>query len=182
MKRGMIQTIANGLPLSNKIIIEEMFMERQKVLDLPPLQAAVYRLLHNNSGDVVSYKQFESVLSPKKGRNLLATSIYRLRKAGIRVQNLSGVGYRLKPKRKPVQVFEVTDQTQIYAQDVQDAIHSVMRRHAEDVGFESQIAIMGVAIGAILHQLPKHDRDHYIKVFVRNMNEANHFSNVIRLN
>jgi biotin operon repressor len=151
-------------------------------LVLPPLQNRVFSILQQKAGEVVSYAELDTVISCKGDRNLLAQSIRRLRKRGLKIENYSGIGYRLKPKRKHVQVIAVTDQTQSYAEEVQDAIHAIMRRHAEDVGFESQMAIMGVAIGAILHQLPKHDRDHYIRVFVRNMNEAPKFSSIMRLN
>ena len=151
-------------------------------LVLPPMQQNVYQLLKQKAGEVVNYTEFDSVISCKRDRNHLAASIYRLRKRGLRIENYSGVGYRLKIRKKPVQVFDVTDRTQAYAQEVQEAIHGVMRRHAEDVGFESQVAIMGVAIGAILHQLPKYDREHFTRVFIKNMEEAPRFSNVIRLN
>ena len=79
-------------------------------------------------------------------------------------------------------VLDVTDESQAYAEDVQAAIHGVMRRYSEDVGFESQMAIMGVAIGAILHQLPKYDREYFTKVFIKNLKEAERFSTVIQLN
>ena len=81
-----------------------------------------------------------------------------------------------------MQVIDLDDENQAYADEVQDAIHSIMRRHAGVVGFESQMAIMGVAIGAILHQLPARDRKHFTRVLVKNMEEANKFSKVVTLN
>ena len=71
--------------------------------------------------------------------------------------------------------------TQFYAQDVQEAIHSAMRRHAEEVGFEAQIAILGVAIGAILHQLPSRERSRFAKVLMKNVNDAPRPSQLIRM-
>ncbi len=71
--------------------------------------------------------------------------------------------------------------TQFYAQDVQEAIHSAMRRHAEEVGFEAQIAILGVAIGAILHQLPRTERSRITKVLLKNVNDAPRLSQLIRM-
>jgi hypothetical protein len=71
---------------------------------------------------------------------------------------------------------------QLYANDIQNSIHTVMAKHRKNVGFESQMAIMGVAIGAILHQLPKHDREYFTKVLIRNVKEANHLSRIMTLN
>ena len=77
--------------------------------------------------------------------------------------------------------FDLDVTAQFYAQDVQDALHIVMRRHAEDVGFEVQIAILGVAIGAILHQLPKSEKVRFTKLLLRNVNDAPKLSQVIRM-
>jgi len=152
-----------------------------QALVLPIMQTKVLSLLQQKAGEVVPYSAFESVISCKRDRNLLAHSIYRLRKCGLKIENHSGVGYRLKQRNKPMQVIDLDDENQAYADEVQDAIHSIMRRHA-DVGFESQMAIMGVAIGAILHQLSARDRKHFTRVLVKNMEEANKFSKVITLN
>lgn len=73
------------------------------------------------------------------------------------------------------------DVTQYYAQDVQDVIFDVMRRHAEDVGFETQIAIIGVAVGAILNQLPDEDRMYFMEVLFENVANAQNLSFPIRL-
>ena len=153
-----------------------------QALVLPIMQTKVLSLLQQKAGEVVPYSAFESVRSCKRDRNLLAHSIYRLRKCGLKIENHSGVGYRLKQRNKPVQVIDLDDENQAYADEVQDAIHSIMRRHAGVVGFESQMAIMGVAIGAILHQLPKYDREYFTKVFIKNLKEAERFSTVIQLN
>lgn len=146
------------------------------------MQSKVLSVLQQKAGEVVSYAELDTVISCKRDRNHLAASIYRLRKRGLRIENHSGVGYRLKQRQKPVPVLDVTDESQAYAEDVQAAIHGVMRRYSEDVGFESQMAIMGVAIGAILHQLPKYDREYFTKVFIKNLKEAERFSTVIQLN
>ncbi len=151
-------------------------------LVLPPMQAKVLSLLQQKAGEVVRYAELDAIISCKRDRNHLAQSIYRLRKRGLKIQNHSGIGYRLKQRRKPVEVFDLDDENQAYADEVQDAIHSIMRRHAGMVGFESQMAIMGVAIGAILHQLPTRDRKHFTRVFIKNMEEAPKFSSVIVLN
>lgn len=78
-----------------------------------------------------------------------------------------------------MQIVDVTDETDLYAIDVQDAIHTVMKSYAESVGFESQMAIMGVAIGAILFQLPDHDREYYTRVFIENMSGADSLSQLM---
>ena len=77
--------------------------------------------------------------------------------------------------------FDLDATAQFYAKDVQEAIHGVMRRHAEDVGFEAQIAILGVAIGAILHQLPKAEKVRFTKLLLQNVNAAPKLSQVIRM-
>jgi biotin operon repressor len=151
-------------------------------LVLPPMQTKVLSLLQQKAGEIVSYAELNAVISCRDNRNHLATSIYRLRKRGLRIQNHSGVGYRLKQRNKPVEVLDLDEENQAYADEVQDAIHSIMRRHADVVGFESQVAIIGVAIGAILHQLPPLDRKHFTRVFIKNMEEAPKFSTVIVLN
>lgn len=152
-------------------------------LSLPPRQGRIYAMLRQKAGDVVPYDHFESVISCKKDRNQLAAAIYQMRKRGVRIENVSGVGYRLRPKRrKAVQVYNTTPEAQLYAQDVQEAIHGVMRKHADNVGFESQVAIMGVAIGALLHQLPTADRDYFTKILVRNVKDANKVSKPMSIN
>lgn len=75
-----------------------------------------------------------------------------------------------------MQVIEVTREGESYAEDVQDAIFDVMKMYAETVGFESQIAIMGVAVGAILNQLSDGDREYYSRLFVENMAGAKDFA------
>jgi len=147
---------------------------------LPPLQNNVFEALRQKVGEVVSYAELDKVISCKRDRNLLAASIYRLRKRGLKIKNHSGVGYRLIQRRKPVEVIDLEDQDAVYANEMTDAIHSVMRRHAEAVGFESQMAIMGVAIGAILYQLTARERNHFTRVFLKNMREAERFSQVIQ--
>ena len=79
-----------------------------------------------------------------------------------------------------MQVLEITEDQEEFAQNAMDVIHGLFSRHVE-VDFESQIAIMGVAIGAILHQLPIKDRKYFSKLLIRNVNAAPRFSEVILL-
>lgn len=148
-----------------------------QVQGLGPNLRRLYTALCEKAGEIVPYPQLENLFGKRNRTNLLRVYIYQLRKRGIRIDTISNVGYRLKPKRKkPVQVCNVSGEAQNYATEIQDAIHVVMRKYAEDVGFESQIAIMGVAIGSILHQLPSYDRDHFTKVLISNVKDAPEFS------
>lgn len=85
-----------------------------------------------------------------------------------------------KPRMIPMRTAtDVQDQSAVYASDVQDAIHGVMRKYAKSVGFESQLAIIGVAIGAILHQLAPHDREYYTRLVMENIEDAPKLSQVM---
>ena len=100
---------------------------------------------------------------------------------GLRIENIRRLGYRLVSKELEMPNVIHDFETQCYAQDIQEAIHSAMRKHADVVGFEPQIAIMGVAIGAILHQLPMKHRKQMTRILLKNINLAPEFSKVMRM-
>lgn len=72
-------------------------------------------------------------------------------------------------------------ETQEYAIEIQNAMFDIMGRHAESVGFTTQISIIGVAIGAMLDQLPARDKNHFIKILMRNVKEARKYSAPMRM-
>lgn len=156
-------------------------------MNLTTTQQRLYDALANKSGEVVPYAELDRVISCKSGRDNLRVFVRQLRLLGVRIKTVSKTGYCLKIRKprlyrkKPVPTFELDATTQFYAQDVQAAIHGVMLRHAEDVGFEAQIAILGVAIGAILHQLPKSEKSRFTKLLLKNVNDAPNLSQVIRM-
>jgi hypothetical protein len=148
---------------------------------LPIHQRRIFDLLHKQVGRVVEYSAFESVCCYKRDSGL-AEVIYRLRKRGIRIENVSGVGYRLKaPRMKPMHKLDMTEPDCEFANEIQDAIAAVMTRHARDVGLESQVAILGVAIGAMLHQLPDYECEHFTHVFMRNLADAPQLSELMHV-
>lgn len=149
---------------------------------LPPLQRRIFELLQENVGTVVGYTAFESVICCRDSRNLLAQAIRRLRNRGLKIENISGVGYRLKQRRKsPVHMVEMSEYDQAFASDIQDAISDVMNSHARTVGLESQLAIMAISIGSFLGQLPDPDCRHFTNVFLRNFNEAPNLSEPMQM-
>ena len=152
-------------------------------MHLSPTERRLYDILRKKSGGIVPMSEFERVLSVKKGTSNLRVVISRMRRRlGLKIETIFGVGYRLKPQKRPsVPVTELDVDHQFYAQDMQESLFSAMRKHADSVGFESQIAIMGVAIGAILHQLPEQDRKYFTKLLLKNINSAPKFSETVRL-
>lgn len=150
-------------------------------MNLSPTEHRLYKFLQGKVGEIVPYSSFEKVISVKKGTANLRAAICRLRrKKGHPIDNVQNRGYRLRMLSK-MPICEVDSDAQFYAQDVQQAIFAAMQKHAEIVGFESQIAIMGVAIGAILHQLPESDRKYFTKLLVKNINLAPQFSEIMRV-
>lgn len=105
----------------------------------------------------------------------------KLEPLGFILKTHNRIGYLLeKPRKKKVEIVALTDESQAYAAEMECTIRSILSEHVE-VGFESQVAIMGVAIGAILHQLPVSDRDHCIKVLVSNIKQAPKFVQTMRM-
>lgn len=82
-----------------------------------------------------------------------------------------------------MEVIVIADnmETQQYADEIQSAMMDVMGRHAESVGFEDQISIIGVALGALLDQLPAHDRDYFTRILMQNVRDARKYSMPVRL-
>ena len=144
-------------------------------------QRRVFEILVHNVGDTVPYSEFSRAISCKTGTENLRQNIRRLRIMGLRIENIRRLGYRLVSKELEMPHVIHDFETQCYAQDIQEAIHGAMRKHAEVVGFEPQIAIMGVAIGAILHQLPMKHRKQMTRILLKNINLAPEFSKVMRM-
>lgn len=136
----------------------------------------LYGILRRKMGTMVPVADLDRLISCKDGMANLRTMIWRMRRKGIAIKNIRGRGYILT-----MPVIELDIETQYYAQDVQDAIHGAMRKHAENVGFEAQVAIIGVAIGAILHQLPEPDRGHFVKILLKNVRNAPQMSEIVRM-
>ena len=77
--------------------------------------------------------------------------------------------------------LDMTAPDQEFATEIQDAIAEVMTKHCYDVGLESQMAILGVAIGALLHQLPEYECSHFTYVFMRNLTDAPQLSELMHV-
>ena len=138
----------------------------------------LYRLLAQKAGKIVPYREIESVFCCKKDRTNLVMYVTKLRRKlepyGFMIETHNRIGYRLeKPKRKPVYIVPINDATQAYATEMECIVRGMLSR--DDVDFESQVGILGVVIGSILHQLPPADRNHCIKVLITNINEAESF-------
>ena len=155
------------------------------IASLSAIQIKVYALLRQKAGEIVTYEELEAGLSCNVSRSQLASAMCRLRSCGLRIRCVSGRGYYLKPtKAKEVPIFEIQPDdydVQSYATDIQDAIHGAMRNHAETVGLEPQMAIMGVAIGSILGQLPYQERQYYLKILITNLRKAPQLSETVNL-
>ena len=147
---------------------------------LSPTEQRLYDILLRKAGNIVPTAEFADVMSAKKGTANLRVVMCRLRRRGLQIETVFGVGYRLRAKKKmPVIVNDI--EAQMYADDIQSAMQEAMRRHAESVGFEAQIAIIGVALGALLDQLPDHDREHFSKILFRNVRESRKYSKPMRM-
>lgn len=96
------------------------------------------------------------------------------------IQNYNRIGYRLKIRKKKVVTLPITEEIQEYASEMECAIRGILSNHTE-VGFESQVAILGVAIGAILHQLPKREYQRYTRVLMKNIANAPNLSQIVRM-
>lgn len=142
---------------------------------LSPTEATLYGILAQRAGDIVTYREIEKRFCCIKGRNNLVVYVGKLRRklyrSGHRIETHNRIGYRLKLRKKRVPILLHSEETRQYAADVEHVIRAIMNEHVE-VGFESQVAILGVAIGAILHQLPPRDREFYIRILNRNIEEA----------
>ena len=149
-------------------------------MNMTTTQRRVYDILVENIGDTVPYSAFERVISCKKGKQNLCQFIRQLRAMGLRIYNVRRTGYRLTPRNREMHKIIDDLETQCYAQDIQAALHNAMAKYADSVGFEPQIAIMGVAIGAILHQLPEYERKRFVRILLRNIDQAPEFSHVMR--
>ena len=146
------------------------------MIALSHTERKLYSALRRNVGTIVSISELGRIISVKDGCANLRQTILRMRKKGLEIKNIRGQGYLIT---MPVTDLDVDHQ--FYAQDMQESLFSAMRKHADSVGFESQIAIMGVAIGAILHQLPEQDRKYFTKLLLKNINSAPKFSETVRL-
>jgi len=142
---------------------------------LSPTERVLYEVLHKKAGDVVPYTDLEKVICCKRDRRNLVMFIGKLRRKGLAIKNVSRIGYMLKVRCSPVTVVRITEDNSLFAQDVMDSIHAVFDRH-ENIDFEDQVAIVGVAIGSILHQLNDRDRRYLMRVMVKNMEHAPQFS------
>lgn len=143
----------------------------------------IYEFLQSNSGDIVPYAAFGHLICVKAGTANLRQVISRIRrKKKCLIEVVPGRGIRLRTIRlKKVPVIDLNYDSQLYANDIQEAMSAAMSRHAESVGFESQIAIMGVAIGALLEQLPKRDRDYFTRILFKNVKDAGKFAAPMRM-
>lgn len=148
------------------------------ISDLSPTEHTVYQLLTQKAGEIVTYDEFGRVISCKRDRRNLITVIYNLRSkirgSGYMIENRSQLGYRLKATTKRVPVLALTEESQEYATDMESAVRTMLSDYTE-VDFETKIGILGVAIGAILHQLPQKHRAHYTRILMRNIAEAPKF-------
>jgi len=147
-------------------------------------QQRVYNLLKSHTGQVVTYADFESVICCKRrgGRTHLAVVIMALRKhlLGRGIRSIRNIGYILKEKH-PMTLCQLSENDAVFASEFQDAMCSVMTRHSELVDLESQIAIMQIAIGSIINQLPEKLRKYYIRMAIRNLTDAAQLAEVMRL-
>lgn len=84
-----------------------------------------------------------------------------------------------KPTNMPVITHSI--ETQHFADEIQSAMHHVMGEHAESVGFEDQISIIGVALGALLDQLPDRDKLYFTRILFQNVRDARKFSMPMRM-
>lgn len=143
----------------------------------------IYDLLSSRPNGIVKYAEFESVICCKlrSGRWLLRVFVSRLRKRGLRIENVKQIGYRYKPRKPKMHMIDLTDDDRMFAAAIQDAIGSVMEHYAGVVNLESQIAILGVAIGAFLNQLPAEDCEILKAVLFKNVNTAHELSQVMRM-
>lgn len=148
--------------------------------DLSPTENRVYEFLAVRCGEIVPIAAFEEVIRVNKRHANLRQAIFRLRRKGIEIETIVGFGYRLKAKKKmPVVTHDST--TQQYADDLQVALAETMGRHVDSVGFESQLAIIGVVIGSMLDQLPERDKEHYTGIFLQNVRDARKYSVPVRM-
>jgi len=77
--------------------------------------------------------------------------------------------------------IEVYGQGEHYAHAVQDAIFTVMDDFPT-VAFESRVAILGVAIGAMLMQLPDEQKNYFTDLFIENVCGAGNLSELMVMN
>jgi DNA-binding winged helix-turn-helix (wHTH) protein len=143
---------------------------------LSPTERRVYEFLAGKAGEIVPIQAFGEVISVKdRGYTNLRVVMSKLRRKGIDIETIFGKGYRLKAKKK-MPVIELDYDTQVYAQEIEATVRTTMGNHAETVGFESQIAIIGVVIGAMLEQLPDRDKKHFTNILIENVKNAKKYS------
>ncbi len=148
-------------------------------MELTPTENRLYTLLLGKSGKVVPYQEIDAAISCKHNRENLRSFVRKLRQHGIKIQTVNRTGYRLKFRKKAMPVLSLNPPAQVYASEVQDAIHAAMRNH-DMVDVEAKVAIIGVTIGAMLHQLPEHDREHMIRILMHNVKIAHQMSELVR--
>lgn len=144
---------------------------------LTPNLLRLYTALHEKAGEIVPIAQLESIVGGKNPRRLLYPQMTRMRRCGIPVENIKGIGYRLLKRKKARKLnIQNNGRSMEYANDIEHVIHSVMQHYSEDVGFETQISIMGITIGAMLHQLPRREREHFTKILLKAIKHADEMS------
>lgn len=163
------------------IAVRSVSLGSPDMTNLSPTEKRVYEFLAVRAGEIVPIAAFGAVICVSdKGCTNLRVVLSKLRRKGIEIETVVGKGYRLKVKQK-MPVITHDAQTQQYADELQVALAETMGRHVDSVGFESQLAIIGVVIGSLLDQLPDADKEHYTGIFLQNVRDARKYSQPVRM-